>query len=167
MSDPLSSSDVLARLPEHGLCGCGCGQKTRLAPKSRTELGWVRGQPLRFIDNHHARRPLAECFWEKVDRRGPDECWPWLGARNDHNYGTIKIRRRTNMATRVAWELQVGPVPKGLWLLHHCDNPPCVNARHLFLGTNADNMRDMISKGRSASQRRRRAAEDRGERRGT
>lgn len=95
-------------------------------------------------------RPFAERFWEKVDRRSPDECWPWLGrARTSFGYGAFAIGRdRANRAHRIAWELTNGPVPVGLSALHRCDNPPCCNPAHLFLGTQADNIADMVAKGR-------------------
>jgi len=89
----------------------------------------------------------AEKFWNKVDRRHDDECWPWLGATNSKGYGTAGHR---GLAHRVAWELTHGTIPAGSKVLHHCDNPRCCNAKqHLFLGTMADNTRDMIEKGRA------------------
>jgi hypothetical protein len=96
---------------------------------------------------------LATRFWAKVDKRGPDECWEWTGARQPQGYGTIGVYlgyrsygyARSN---RVAWELMRGPVPDGLHVLHSCDNPPCVNPNHLFLGTALDNIHDCIDKGR-------------------
>jgi hypothetical protein len=99
------------------------------------------------------RRPLSERFWEKVDVRGPDECWPWKAATNGHGYGTIGTKLGTSLAPRVCWILVNGPIPPGegyhgTCVLHRCDNPPCVNPAHLFLGTNDDNMRDKAEKGR-------------------
>ena len=91
----------------------------------------------------------AERFWPKVDKSG--ECWVWTGYRNPSGYGELhRGRRGTGMvrAHRFSWELANGPIPRGLCVLHRCDNPPCVNPDHLWLGTKADNQRDMASKGR-------------------
>jgi len=93
-------------------------------------------------------RPLTDRFWEKVDKRGPDECWEWRAARHKSGYGQFKYGGAMKQAHRVAWELINGPIPKGIWVLHHCDNPGCVNPAHLFLGTHQDNMADMDAKGR-------------------
>lgn len=93
--------------------------------------------------------PLAERFWAKVDIRGEDECWPWLAGMNG-KYGSIGIGGRTGgseLAHRVAYELTYGPLGE-LHALHSCDNPPCCNPRHLFAGTQLDNMQDKMSKGR-------------------
>lgn len=90
----------------------------------------------------------AERFWSKVDRTG-DGCWEWQASRTSHGYGQVSTFRRPRGAHRVAWELVNGPIPDGLWVLHHCDNPPCVRSDHLFLGTVGDNSRDMAAKGRT------------------
>lgn len=100
-------------------------------------------------------RPLADRFWEKVDRRGPDECWPWMGVRTSNGYGQLWYARRHRPATHIALALDGRPVPKGMAACHHCDNPPCLNPAHLFVGTNSDNMRDMVAKGRDRYARRR------------
>lgn len=94
-------------------------------------------------------------FWSKVDRSGgPDACWLWTANRNRNGYGTLKVgsrrdaTRRTMLAHRKAWELMRGQIPPGSCVLHRCDNPPCCNPAHLFLGTQADNLADMHAKGR-------------------
>lgn len=89
---------------------------------------------------------IFERFWNKVDIRGDDECWPWLACRVG-GYGHI-FNDRPRIAHRVGWELVYGPIPDGLCVLHSCDNPPCCNPEHLFLGTQLDNMKDMTRKGR-------------------
>jgi hypothetical protein len=110
---------------------------------------------------HHSRaRPLADRFWSKVDKNGPTQphmttpCWVWTAYRDRDGYGKFGLSgpRRVVKASRVAWEIEIGPILVGLMALHRCDNPPCVRADHLFLGTCADNLRDMADKGRSDAQ---------------
>lgn len=94
---------------------------------------------------------LSERFWEKVNKNGPDECWPWTGGATPEGYGRFGIGNKAMCSsTHFSWELHHGsPVPDGLWVLHRCDNPPCVNPAHLFVGTQLDNMRDRNAKGRA------------------
>jgi hypothetical protein len=98
-------------------------------------------------------------FWSKVDRSGgPDACWNWQACtvagnpdRGIKGYGVFHVRGTTRThayAHRTAWELANGPIPAGLFICHHCDNPLCCNPAHLFAGTALDNVRDMIKKGR-------------------
>lgn len=100
-------------------------------------------------------KPLAERFWPKVQRTGDDECWPWIGkARTSFGYGMIGLGSRSegiDRAHRVAWTLTFGPIPDDLHVLHRCDNPPCCNPKHLFLGTNRDNVDDKVAKGRAGA----------------
>lgn len=95
---------------------------------------------------------LEERFWSKVDKSGGlDACWEWQGWRRSDGYGECKKNGKRHIrAHRVAWEFINGPIPDGLNVLHKCDNPPCCNPAHLFLGTHFDNMADMTQKGRRA-----------------
>ena len=95
---------------------------------------------------------LPERFWAKV--RKSDGCWEWTASRNQKGYGELKVDGSKNStAHRVSWQLHNGPIPTGLHVLHHCDNPPCIRPDHLFLGTNRDNAQDAAVKGRRASMR--------------
>ena len=85
-------------------------------------------------------------FWDKVEKG--DGCWLWTGAKHGGGYGAFWDGVRMVTAHRFAYELCVGPIPDGLYALHHCDVRPCVNPEHLFLGTNRENLRDMVNKGR-------------------
>lgn len=89
-----------------------------------------------------------EKFWPRVDKSG--ECWLWTGATNARGYGTCWRNGVKWRTSRVAWDLARGPIPPGLCVCHRCDNPLCVRADHLFLGTNDDNVRDRNFKGRAA-----------------
>lgn len=77
------------------------------------------------------------------------ECIEWAGARNRQGYGITYKDGKGRRAHRVAWEEANGPIPEGLFVCHSCDNPPCVNSEHLFLGTPNDNVQDMLRKGRA------------------
>jgi hypothetical protein len=90
---------------------------------------------------------VEQRFWARVKISGPDECWPFIGSRPTHHQ-VIKHQQKEILAHRYAYESAHGAIPDGLFVLHKCDNPPCVNPRHLFLGTQLDNMRDMDRKGR-------------------
>lgn len=85
-------------------------------------------------------------FWSKVDTSG--ECWRWLGSKNSHGYGDLRIGGIHKLAHRAAWEFENGTIPSGLFVCHHCDVRDCVRPDHLFLGTNSQNMRDAWKKGR-------------------
>ncbi len=94
-------------------------------------------------------------FWSRIDKKGPDDCWLWTGLidkRPNNRYGRFHLSKREVRAHRVAWVLENGQIPKGLQVLHNCpggnDRPECCNPRHLWLGTNDENMADMVAKGR-------------------
>lgn len=96
-------------------------------------------------------------YWSKVDRRGPNQCWPWVGGVDHCGYpifwdGTYRPSGspRSVRAARWAYERFIGPLGR-LQVLHRCDNPPCMNPAHWFVGTPGDNARDRAAKGRSGA----------------
>ncbi len=91
--------------------------------------------------------PLPIRFWAKVKKT--KTCWIWCGSCN-RGRGQINIDGKPKFASRVSWEMHNGPIPLGIKVLHKCDNPLCIRPSHLFLGTQTDNMRDCINKGRKA-----------------
>lgn len=112
---------------------------------------WKRhGDPL-FTKHAVVFGTVSERFWAKVDKS--KECWEWTARRTRQGYGQFVIDRggakwRTEMAHRVSWELAHGKIPNGMLVCHKCDNPPCVNPDHLFLGSTKENARDRENKGR-------------------
>ena len=90
-------------------------------------------------------------FWLRVVKGVENECWGWTGVVDKNGYGKFRLAgaRGPESASRISYKLNVGTIPKGICVCHSCDNPPCTNPDHLFLGTNWDNQHDMIRKGRA------------------
>ena len=88
-----------------------------------------------------------ERFMSKVDKTG--SCWLWTACVGNHGYGCFSLNNKTKTAHKLAYVQYTGEVPEGLFVLHECDNRKCVNPDHLFLGTNQDNVDDMLNKNRS------------------
>lgn len=94
-------------------------------------------------------------FWSKVDVSHDNKCWEWKAGLMGNGYGQFRPHRddqqlNTRLAHKLSWIFSFGDIPKGLSVLHRCDNPKCVNPSHLFLGTQADNLKDMRDKERGA-----------------
>ena len=94
----------------------------------------------------------AKAFWSKAAIKDNDECWEWQHAIQSKGYGAVGIGNgKVALAHRVAYQLAKGEISPGLCVLHKCDNRKCINPNHLFLGTNRDNIDDMVKKGRQLS----------------
>ena len=112
----------------------------------KTTLNEIVSDPVR-------RAGLEARFWPKVDRKGDNECWPWASKALAHfGYGRLFLATNSGQARahRVAYALRHGSVPDHLQVCHRCDNPPCCNPNHLFLGTAVDNMKDAARKGHTS-----------------
>lgn len=95
----------------------------------------------------------AARFWSKVDVRSENECWDWQAGLFSSGYGCFSLDGKNERAHRIAYSLVNGPIPEGdspsdHCVLHHCDRPSCCNPAHLFLGSQIDNVRDCVDKGR-------------------
>jgi hypothetical protein len=109
-----------------------------------TNENWYDG-----IDSPELRPKDVERFWRGVNRGSPDSCWEWLkSVKAGLGYGQFGFAGKTLASHRVAYKIAFGPFDESLDVCHKCDNPPCCNPSHLFLGTASDNMRDAVRKGR-------------------
>jgi hypothetical protein len=97
----------------------------------------------------YSRSPnLDDRIWPRILKKGQDECWPWLGVKDRDGYGKLRFQTKWIRATRALWEVLHGPFTDDLIICHKCDNPPCCNPNHLFLGTTQINALDAFKKGR-------------------
>jgi hypothetical protein len=137
----------------YGMCNCGCGQQTDLARRNYEERGWIKGEPLRYINGHNGSlrwTALPEVFWERVDRSDPDGCWPYTGCISGGGYGYIGGAGEQSLAHRIAYILTYGEIPGGLLVRHLCNNRACCNPAHLATGTYRDNSDDKLRAERQA-----------------
>ena len=118
-------------------CACGCGERTS-------------ARPAKYVRGHRPPISLAEAVARHT--LVTDGCWEWQGYIRPSGYGDVGVpgESRTEGAHRASWLIHEGPIPDGMFVCHHCDNPRCVRPDHLFLGTSQDNMDDMWAKGRGS-----------------
>lgn len=131
------------------VCACGCGGAIVITKSHSTN------RIPKYVWGHHTRVrprvPLFQRFWAKVETRGDDECWLWVGSKDGGGYGGLRTvgPRGIEKAHRVSYLLHYGDFDRALDVLHTCDTPACVNPKHLRLGTHQDNMTDAVRKGRN------------------
>jgi hypothetical protein len=161
--DPVTATRIPAGITlDDRICsfpGCGEPRKARGYCKKHWRRWRKHGDPAVVAAGGNKlgerRRPLAERFWAKVDKNGPvpahrpelGPCWPWTGALFDTGYGCFRLdARHSTGAHRVSYLLAHGEIPEGAYILHHCDNKPCVRSEHIYAGTAADNYRDTVAR---------------------
>lgn len=105
---------------------------------------WYRTGSVSLLIGNESRlsQGSPDAFWSRVERGGPDDCWPWKEYIGRAGYGTVKWIGKVSRAHRIAYLLANGPYSDDLFICHRCDNPPCCNPAHLYAGSPADNMRD-------------------------
>src|SRR5690242_3612688 len=114
-----------ARMNEipYGYCHCGCGEKTSIATRNDKHTNRIKGEPMRFLVNHHwriqPRQDVNERFWSKVAiTANPDKCWEWQARIMDNGYGEFSFEGSNHLASRVAWILTNGEIHNNLFVLH-------------------------------------------------
>ncbi len=106
-----------------------------------------------IIKNEAKRASLERRLWDKIDKRGPNDCWNWM-AKATHPFGYGRITAVTGIqvkAHQAVFALTFGHIPDGMVICHSCDNPKCCNPSHLFIGTQAVNHEDMMNKNRGSA----------------
>lgn len=138
------------------LCRCECGAEKVVYPRD-LRIGSVKscGSGKCRTHAYYPRKnppSLRDRFYSHTQPEPNTGCLLWTGCYSNMGYGKFSAKTsRPKPAHRTAWEIEKGPIPAGMCVLHRCDTPACVNVDHLFVGTQVDNIRDMVAKGRHVS----------------
>ena len=125
-----------------GLCWCGCGAATKIAKGTDRSRGSYKGVAHRYVHGHFQTPSVEERFWAKVDKT--ETCWLWTAQLDRHGYGRFWFTDSLRAAHRVAYELEVGPIPAGMEIDHACHTPACVKPTHLRPVTKKQNMENLL-----------------------
>lgn len=129
-----------------------CGRQIEYYPRANHRNGakhfCSRHCQSKYLARQRPVQPVGDRFFSKVVKNPDNGCWEWTGAHGPAGHGQFVVDHKKVVASRFSWELHFGKIPDGMEVCHKCDNPPCVNPEHLFLGTQGDNMRDCSAKGR-------------------
>ena len=143
---------VIAEVPPRKvLCRCECGrekivERCSLVTGATTSCGCWQKEVVRVM----RCTTIKEKLLDRIEMGGEDDCWPWTGCLDDKGYGLIGSRPNGEVrAHRAAYVHFTGPIPEGCNVLHSCDNRRCCNPKHLFAGSQQDNVDDMVTKGRA------------------
>lgn len=138
----------------HGLCKCGCGEVTKKATRNISRQGVLKGEHINYCHGHNGRKAnlSSESIRARCEVEPMSGCWIWMGTVSAQGYGMMKGHVSDGVGRisvhRTTYEATFGAIPDGHSVLHRCDNTLCCNPSHLFTGTQADNMRDKVRKGR-------------------
>lgn len=141
-----STSTIERAVRKCATANCGRGGKLTRGMCSRCYRYWIDHTPK---DQRPVAPRFSRTFWDFVQKGHERDCWVWTGATIKKGYGAWSGEGIRSLAHRHSWSIVNGPIPDGMWVLHHCDNPPCVNPNHLYLGTVIENVQDMIARNRN------------------